>query len=103
MSFPVGLKVDVRKVLRYGNYNKAISIDCIGGSLFCIRENEDKETKQRKIRLLEYLFRPEFWEDQRSKICLVGRLILLNKDHPRIPELGRFRPIRICSNIVKFM
>jgi hypothetical protein len=28
---------------------------------------------------------------------------LLNKDHPDIPTLGRFRPIRICSNIVKLL
>jgi len=35
--------------------------------------------------------------------CLVGRLVLLNKDHPEIPKVGRFRPIRICSNIVKML
>ena len=29
--------------------------------------------------------------------------MLLNKDHPNIPEIGRFRPIRIASNIVKLL
>ena len=34
---------------------------------------------------------------------MTGRIILLNKDHPSTPLIGRFRPIRVASNIVKLL
>jgi hypothetical protein len=52
-------------------------------------------------KMCSFIFKKEFWATKASRKCLVGRLILLNKDHPKIPEIGRFRPIRVCSNVVK--
>ena len=34
---------------------------------------------------------------------MTGRVVLLNKDHPKVPEFGRFRPIRIASFAVKLL
>ena len=51
---------------------------------------------------IKYLFSKEFWRGHNEKI-LTGRIILLNKCHPNIPDYRKFRPIRICSNIVKLM
>jgi len=53
------------------------------------------------LSLLEQIFKKEFWALPDAKKCLTGRLVLLNKSHPEIPVLGRFRAIRISSNIAK--
>jgi hypothetical protein len=55
------------------------------------------------IKALMYLFSKDFWELKDSKKCLTGRLILLNKNHPHIPDNGKYRPIRVCSNVVKLL
>ena len=97
----------VRKV---GRYSKAYSIDCISSLPFqlgvqankCCRDNLCYQHRLWRNRLLT-LFTRQFWSIPNSRNCLVGRIVLLNKDHPKIPLSGRFRPIRVASNVVKIL
>lgn len=79
-----------------------MSLDCLDSYLFILPQEENEE-KRRKVEMLRALFTPAFWELAESRQCLKGRLVLLNKSHPKTPELGKFRPIRICSNVVKVL
>ena len=91
-----------------GSFMKAYSVDCINSSAFSeIRSLErccGGKCEQHRLYLsrIKYLFTREFW-DRHHRLCLTGRVVLLNKDHPKIPELGRFRPIRIASFAVKLL
>ena len=85
-------------------YTKAYSWDCVGHSLFQARSPATTSLqKENRLRLFRALFSQSSWGREESKRCLVGRLVVLNKEHPKITELGRFRPIRICSNVCKLL
>lgn len=101
--FPKGIQFSEELLSQHWKFEKALSIDCLDSTLFKIPEREPEEQKSRRLKLLELVFTPPFWNLPESRKCLAGRLILLNKDHPSTPSLGRFRPIRICSNIVKLL
>lgn len=54
MKFPEELKVDVEKVIKFGNYSKMIKINCIDRTKFNLKKNENKETQARKRAALLY-------------------------------------------------
>jgi hypothetical protein len=49
------------------------------------------------------LLRREYWETQVSKKHLISRVVLLNKDAPKIGEWDKYRPIAISSMVVRFL
>ncbi len=102
-KFPEGLQFDEALLNQPWKFQKAISIDCLDSTLFVEGRGDSPGKKERRRALLRSIFSPEFWEMPESRRCLMGRLVLLNKDHPSTPQFGRFRPIRICSNIVKLL
>jgi hypothetical protein len=45
----------------------------------------------------------DYWERPESKKHLIGRLICLNKDYPKIGQYENYRPIIVLSPIYKFL
>ena len=69
----------------------------------CCQQGFECEIHLKWFKLIQFVFSKKFWSNSHAQKCLVGRLILLNKEHPNVPSLGKFRPIRIASNIIKIL
>lgn len=56
-----------------------------------------------KVDIVRQLVTPEYWSDPRSIIHMEARLVALNKEYPRIPQIDRYRPIVVMSHTIKFL
>lgn len=55
------------------------------------------------MQLVQQFLLPEYWSKRESEIHLVGRLVALNKSHPRIGGVEDYRPIIVLSPVAKFL
>lgn len=49
------------------------------------------------------LTKKEYWMREESKIHLKGRMVALNKAHPKVGGIEEYRPIIVMSPVVKFL
>jgi hypothetical protein len=70
--------------------NRGIALDGISDKLFsvgkdCRRDNVYCESYRRKITFASEFLKREYWEIPDSELHLKGRLVTLNKKHPKMP------------------
>jgi hypothetical protein len=70
--------------------NRGIALDGISDKLFsvgkdCRHNNEYCESCRHKIAFASEFLKQEYWETPGSELHLKGRLVALNKKHPKMP------------------
>jgi hypothetical protein len=59
---------------------------------------------KRNLELARSLLEPQYWQNEETRERhMAGRLIPLNKKHPRIPQISEYRPIVAGTAISKFI
>lgn len=80
--------------------DKAISVDLISDVL--IQKIKNPWLEHNRQMVIKHIV--NFINEEKSfKKHLIGRLILINKVHPKTPEITELRPIAVLSPIRKFL
>lgn len=79
---------------------KALSFDCFLDYLFKL-STDDPETNSVKLNLANEIFGYDFWSEKAIELHLVGRLILLNRVHPKTPRCSQIRYLVAVSPVQK--
>ena len=58
---------------------------------------------KKKIDFAEKIWNKDYWNSQVISPHFSSRLIALNKDHPNIPHVSRYRPIVVMSPLIKLL
>ena len=61
------------------------------------------ETCSKKIKFCLSIFNKDYWKLESSKKHFNSRLVCLNKNHPKTPEYGEYRPIVVTSYVIKLL
>jgi len=112
-SFP-SIKISISMIITMAknvSLGKAIVFDGVDDSLFnfcqaccdtALGTSLCPECVRRTAVMME-LIDPLYWEHERSSRHFDCRLICLNKKHPDIPLVEEYRPLVVCSPVVKFL
>ena len=61
------------------------------------------ETCSKKIKFCLSIFDRDYWKLESSKKHFNSRLVCLNKNHPKTPDYGEYRPIVVTSYVIKLL
>ena len=73
--------------------NKAGSRACRGSCRHC----------EPRLKIMKELTRKNYWSKENTEYHMKSRLIALNKAHPSTPTPSEYRPIVVCSPVIKFL
>lgn len=108
MAFPAlsDLKrQDIMEAAMRVNTGKAGAWDGVSDRLFqvfrkCCRAGQCQEC-QHKMKFVEQLFQPSYWEQEETHVHMTSVLVCLNKKFPLTPSVPDYRPISVASPCVK--
>ena len=97
----------IKEICYRMSINKAFVFDGMHDGLFRIHPKCQKvmvecEECTKKICFLKTVWNKKYWESTFSKTHLESRLLPLNKNHPEVATIDKYRPIVIMSPMIKF-
>lgn len=102
-------KTDIIKMSQNIKANKAIAFDDLHESLFRFcKPSRDCPSQNcnmclAKFKIISNFTKSEYWTESNKIKHFRARLVTLNKAHPETPKVNEYRPIVVCSSLIKFL